>query len=82
MLGLVAEHLLVERKPLMVQRVAEPVALGAQVRLVVGVWDVLDRDLIGHRQAVAGEAEIFFGLLVMIRMLVRPRSTRIWAPMP
>src|SRR5262249_8173232 len=43
---LVVEHLLVERKPLMVERVAELVALGAQVCLVVRVWRVLDRKLI------------------------------------
>src|SRR5207245_468254 len=46
-LVLVADHLLVEREPLVVQRVAELVALGAQVGLVVGIWQVLDRNLVG-----------------------------------
>jgi len=40
----------------MVERVAQPVALGPQVRLVVRVGHVLDRDLVGDREPVAGEA--------------------------
>ena len=52
---LVAQHLLVEREPLVVERVAEPVALGAEVGLVVRVRHVLDRDLIGHGQPVTGQ---------------------------
>ena len=54
MLGV--QHLLVERQRLVVERVAHPVALGAQVRLVVRVGRVHDRHLLGDRQAVALEA--------------------------
>ena len=53
---LVVEHLLVDVEALMVQRVAHAVALGTQVVLVVRVGDVLDRDLLAHRQAVALQA--------------------------
>ena len=45
------------------QGVAEPVALGAQVGLVVRVGHVLDRDLIGDRQAVAGQAGDLLGVV-------------------
>src|SRR5438067_11569184 len=54
---LLVNQLLVERQSLMVQRVTETVALRAQVGLVVGVRDGLDRDLVGDREAVALEAE-------------------------
>src|SRR3954463_9509783 len=53
---LLVHHLLVEREALVVQRVSEAVALGAQVRLVVRVRRVLDRDLVAHGEAVALEA--------------------------
>src|ERR1043166_8542875 len=59
-LGLVVEHLLVERQALVVQRVAELVALGPQVSLVVGVGRRFDRHLLGYREAVALEANDLF----------------------
>src|SRR5260370_1010529 len=43
---LVVDHLLVEGQPLVVERVPELVALGAQVGLVVGVGGGLDRHLL------------------------------------
>src|SRR4029077_9336125 len=55
-LALGVQQLLVEVQPLMVKRVSHPLRLRAQIRLVVGVWRVLDRDLRAHRQAVALES--------------------------
>ena len=43
--------------------VAELVPLGAQVRLVVRVGDVRDRDLVGDRQPVAGQAGDLLGVV-------------------
>ena len=54
------DHFLVEGKPLVVQRVAHLVALGAQVGLVVGVGDRFDRHLLGDREAVALEPDDLF----------------------
>src|SRR6185503_18179526 len=54
---LLVDHLLVEREPLVVQQVAEPVALRAEVVAVVIARLVLDRDLVGHAQAVALEPD-------------------------
>jgi hypothetical protein len=51
------QHLLVERQPLVVQRVPQPGALRVQVALVVRVGRVHDRDLLGDRQAVAFEPD-------------------------
>ncbi len=44
----------------MMQRVAELVALGAQVVLVVGIGHGLDRKLLGDREPVALEADDLF----------------------
>src|SRR5262245_12394912 len=50
---LLVEELLVERQSLVMERVTHPVALGAQVGLVVRVGDGLDRHLVADREAVA-----------------------------
>src|ERR1700740_647774 len=57
------EHLLVERQPLMVEHVPQPLGLRPQVRLVVGVGLVLDRDLVGDRQSGPGEAGDLLGVV-------------------
>jgi hypothetical protein len=49
---LVVDHLLVERESLVVQQVAEPVALRAQVVAVVVARLVLDRNLVGDPEAI------------------------------
>src|SRR3954462_10754148 len=54
---LFVEQLLVQRQALMVEGVAHPVALGAQVGLVMRVGHGLDRDLIGDREPVALQAQ-------------------------
>src|SRR5215213_2119985 len=53
---LVVDQLLVERQALVMERVPEALALGAQVLLVVGIGNRLDRDLVADREAVALEA--------------------------
>ena len=62
-LVLVLDHFLVERQALMMERVAHAVTLGPQVGLVVGVGQVLDRDLVGDRQAVALHARDLLGVV-------------------
>ena len=47
----------------MVERVAELLALGAQICLVVGVGGVLDRELVAHRQPIAGQARDLLGIV-------------------
>ncbi len=55
MLLFVPEHLLIEREALVMERVAELLALGGQVCLVVRVGDVLDRQLVCDRQPITGQ---------------------------
>src|ERR671924_561355 len=52
---LLVDQLLVERQALVVEGVSEALALGAEVGLVVLVWNRLDGHLVGDRQAVALE---------------------------
>src|SRR4051795_1987627 len=59
----VMDQLLVERQPLVVQRVAEALALGPQILLVVRVGHRLDRDLVRDREPVALEAVDLLGVV-------------------
>jgi hypothetical protein len=76
---LLVEQLLVEGQALVMKGVAHLVALGVQVGLVgiapTGSAPVRDRE------AVALQPEDL-RIVVRMRMLDRPRSTRICAPMP
>src|SRR3954469_23111996 len=62
-LPLVVNQLLVERQPLVMERVTEAVALGAQVLLVVRVGHRLDRDLVGDREPVTLQAVDLLGVV-------------------
>src|SRR5215216_6432145 len=53
LLLLLVDQLLVQRQALMVKDVTETLALGAEVLLVVGVGDRLDRNLVGDRQVIS-----------------------------
>src|SRR3954471_7174636 len=59
----VMDQLLVEWQPLVVQRVAEALALGPQILLVVRVGHRLDRDLVRDREPVALEAVDLLGVV-------------------
>ena len=77
------QHLGVEVEALVVQRVAQLLALGAQVGDVLGVRRLLDRDLVGDRQPVALERVDLLRVVGQDADRAQsPRSTRIWAPMP